>query len=250
MRDLKTSFFTIFFIFLGLFLYTKLSGPIPFFINSLQTTKNSSFQADGTGKATGVPDTALISVGITQNSSTVEDAQTKVNQAAAKIISDIEKLGINEKDIKTADYSVNPEYDYSKGGQTITGYSVQQQLDIKVKPIEKVNNVIDTATTDGANIVNGVSFTFSDDMQNKLETAARLQAVNNAKTKAEGLANAAGIRLGKVIDVSEQNNSVIVPVRNDLTPVMGGAQKVGAPTNITPGQNSVDITVTLSYETF
>lgn len=248
MKELKASFFTILFIFLGLFLYTKFSGPIPFFITSLQTTKNTLFQAQGTGKATAVPDTAMVSVGITQKSSTVEDAQNKVNLASSKIIDDIKKLGIDEKDIKTANYSVNPEYD-NTNGQNIVGYTVEQDLEIKIKPIENANKVVDTATADGANLVNGISFIFSDDLQKKLETSARNQAVANAKSKAQSLANASGITLGKIVDVSEDNQSAPMPLREPM--LSAGAQKVSAPsTNITPGQNTVTITVTLSYETY
>lgn len=247
MKELKTPFFTIFFIFLGLFLYTKLSGPIPFFITSLQTTKDNLFQASGTGKATGIPDTALVSVGVTQKSSTVEDAKNKVNQTAAKIIDDIKKLGIDEKDIKTVNYSINPDYDYLRG-QAITGYTVNQNLEIKVKPIEKVNKVIDTATADGANLVQGASFIFSDEVQKKLEDEARKQAVNNARQKAESLAKTAGIRLGKVIDVTETNQLNPIPLRQAL---IGEDEKVAPPsTDITPGQNTVNATVTLSYETY
>lgn len=247
MKDLKTPFFTILFIFFFLILYTKFFGPIPFSVNSLVTNKQSSFQVTGEGKATAVPDTADVVVGATQQSSTVEDAQNKVNLASQKIINDIKKLGIDEKDIKTDNYSVDPQYDYSKG-QTITGYSVTQQIEVKVKPIGKVNQVVDTATADGANIVQGASFTFSDELEQKLEDSARSMAIANAKDKANSLANAAGIHLGKVIDVSEGNGSNPVPVMNQAL-TMGTAEK-SAPTNITPGQSTVDITVTLSYETY
>lgn len=247
MRDLKIPFFTILFIFLFLFLYIKLSGPIPFFINSLQTTKTSMFQVTGEGKTTAVPDTAMISVGVTQKSQTVQDAQVKTNRLANKIIEDIKKLGIEEKNIKTVNYSVNPDYDYLRG-QRITGYTVSQNLEIKVKPIEKVNKVIDTATLDGANLVQGATFIFSDEMQKNLEDAARKQAVNNAKAKAESLANVAGIRLGRIIDVSESYQPVPMPLRSNVG--LGGAKEEDTSTNITPGQNTVDITVTLSYETY
>ena len=246
MKDLKTPFFTILFIFLFLFLYTKLSGPIPFFINSLQTTKTNMFQVVGEGKATAVPDTAMVSVGVTSKAQAVEDAQAKTNRLASKIIEDIKKLGIEEKNIKTVNYSVNPDYDYSRG-QTITGYTVNQTLEIKVKPIEKVNRVIDTATLDGANLIQGASFVFGDELQKKLEDEARKQAVDNARAKAESLANAAGIRLGKIIDVSESNQAVPILLRGDLA--VGGVKET-PPTNITPGENSVNITVTLSYETY
>jgi uncharacterized protein YggE len=250
MKDLKFPFFTILFIFLGLFIYTKLSGPIPFFINSLQTTKENLFQVEGQGKATAVPDTATINLGVTQKSLTVEEAQDKVNTVTDKLIKDIKKLGVEEKYIKTANYSVNPEYDYTKGSGTITGYSVTQQLEIKVKPISKVNKVTDTATAAGANIVSNVSFTFSDELKAQLEDTARKEAVTIAKRKAQSLAGAAGLRLGKIIDVVE-SQSPNQYLRSSI-PAVGGILKDSSTpeTKITPGENTVEVNVVLSYETY
>src|ERR1035437_1274578 len=87
--------------FIVLFVYTKLAGPIPFFINSVNTTKTDLFSSSGEGKVTAVPDQATINVGVTQTSTTVADAQDKVNKTTAKIIQDIKKLGFLDKDIKT-----------------------------------------------------------------------------------------------------------------------------------------------------
>lgn len=141
MKDLKIPFFTILFIFIVFFLFVKLVGPIPFYVNSLQTTKTTSFQTTGEGKATAVPDSANVVIGVRENSATVQDAQSKVNHVANRIIEDIKKLGIDEKDIKTVNYSVNPEYDYSRD-QRITGYTVNQNLQIHIKPIEKLTRLL------------------------------------------------------------------------------------------------------------
>lgn len=138
MKDLKTPFFTVLFILLGLIFYTKLLGPIPFYVNNIQTTKNSLFHAQGTGKAVAAPDIATVMVGITQDASTVADAQNKVNITMKKIIEDVKKLGIEEKNIKTQNYNVYPKYNYLGGRDKIDGYTVSQDLEIKVKPIEKL----------------------------------------------------------------------------------------------------------------
>lgn len=252
MKDLKIPFFTILFIFLGLFLFTKLSGPIPFFLNNLQTIKSNMFHVQGTGKAVAAPDIASVTIGITQDAITIEEAQTKVNTIMNKIIDDVKKLGVEEKNIKTQNYSVYPKYNYLGRRDKIDGYTVSQSLEIKVKPIEKVNKVIDVSTNDGANIVNGASFIFSDELRNKLEDKARKDAVKDAKTKAESLANAAGLRLGRVIDVSEstQNTYPRPLMEKALAPIGGGATESEPATTITPGENSVDITVDLTYETY
>jgi uncharacterized protein YggE len=240
------------------FLYTKIAGPIPFFVNSIQTTKTDLFSTTGEAEETAVPDEATINVGVTQQALTVSDAQDKANTVADKLINEIKKLGIPEKDIKTVNYTVTPNYSggvpqplIEPGGgsreQKITSYTVDQSLQIKVKPIDKVNRVIDTATANGANLVGGVNFTFSDDLQKSLEKKARENAVKDAKEKAQGLANAAGVRLGKIVNVVEGGNS-FVPLRAAAS--LEKASDQTQPTNVTPGENTLTVTVTLYYETF
>jgi hypothetical protein len=244
--------------FIVLFVYTKLAGPIPFFINSVNTTKTDLFSASGEGKVTAVPDQATIDVGVTQQSATVADAQNQVNKTAAKIIQDVKKLGLSDKDIKTTNYSVSPNYSNEivpmgvpvlpNRQQNITGYTVTQNMEIKVKPIDKANKVVDAATADSANLVGGINFTFSDSLQKSLEQQATQQAVNDAKDKAQNLAGAAGIGLGKIVNVVENSNQ---PSPLMMTAgVAGKTVDQSAPTNVTPGENSLTVDVVIYYETY
>ena len=248
-KDLKTPFFTILFIFLGLFLFTRLFGPLPFSINSITTTKTALFTVQGTGEATAVPDTALLNLGVNKESATVESAQKEVNGIINKITDDLKKLGVEEKNIKTTNYSVNPNYDYTSGSQKSNGYTVSANIEVRVKPIEKANQAIDTATADGATQVGGVTFVVDDDTQKKLEDQARLQAVEKAKEKAQSLANAAGIRLGRIVDVQESNTGYPQPHLRTAGALAKTADTT-PPTDLNPGENKVSVTITLSYETF
>ena len=244
--------------FIVLFVYTKLAGPIPFFINSVNTTKTDLFSSSGEGKVTAVPDQATINAGVTQTSTTVADAQDKVNKTTAKIIQDIKKLGFSDKDIKTNNYSVNPNYSNGivpmgapmmpNGQQNINGYTVTQNLEINIKPIDKANNVVDAATADGANLVGGVNFTFSDGLQKSLSNQATQQAVDDAKNKAQGLAKAAGINLGKIVNVVQNSSGQPMPLMAAGVASKGVDQS--APTNVTPGENSLTVDVVLYYETY
>lgn len=272
-QEFKTPIVTIALIFLGFLLYTKIFGPIPFSVNSITTTKTDLFSADGLGEQIGVPDSADVFVGVTQVSTTVADAQNKANSTVDKIINEVRALGISEKDIKTTNYSVSPDYGSNPriqslergtqegsaqnliypvppvdgGGQQIVGYTVSQNVEVKVKPIDKVNKVIDVATKNGANLVGGVNFTFSDDLQKSLEQKARVIAVKNAKEKAQSLANISGIRLGRVVNVIESSNGFPRPYALSAMEVKTDQSQ---PTNVTPGQNTVSITVTIYYETY
>jgi uncharacterized protein YggE len=257
-EEFKNPLLTIVFIFAALFLYTKFAGPIQFSVNSINTTKTDLFSSTGEGKATAVPDQATVDAGITQQGSTIIEAQNKVNTQTQKIISEIKNLGISDKEIKTTNYSVSPNYTDNgaipmiypipSGGSNITSYTVTQNLEINVKDLNKVNKVIDAATTNGANLVGGANFTFSDELQKKLENQARTDAVKTAKEEAQNLANISGISLGKIVNVVENSNFP------RSVPMMAGAAKLDSSANsqttVTPGENSVIIDVTIYYETF
>lgn len=229
------------------FVTVKLFGPIPFTVTSIVTNKADLFSVTGTGEASGVPDSAQFTVGVTKTGPTVEGTQNQVNQAANKITSELKKMGIADKDIKTTDYNVSPNIDYTSGKQNTTGYSVSVNMQITLKDAAKANQALDTATENGANVVNGVSFILNDEEKIKLEDQARAIAIKNAKEQATKIANQSGIRLGRLINVSV--NPSTGPIMFDkmaASPVgLGG----GAPTELQPGENKVSVTVTLSYET-
>lgn len=247
MTDLKKQLSIIVFIFLALFLYTRIAGPIQFSVNSVQTNKNDLFTTTGEGKAVAIPDIASLSIGITQNATTVSEAQKKINEVSKKITYSVKDIGIEEKYIKTTNYSVYPDYNYTLS-RTITGYKATQNMEIKIKDIQKINQVIDTATSNGANIIGNVNFTFSDQLKAELEEKARKEAIDSAKKKAESLAKVSGIKLRKLINVVESDNPPVRVFTNGL----GGARAIEEAedvTNITPGEGTVSISITLYYET-
>lgn len=247
LAEARKALVIIFAIFLGLFLYTKIAGPIPFSVNSV-TTKQNLFMADGTGEATAVPDTVLISLGVTADGQTARAAQNKVNESAKKIIDGIKSLGIEEKNIKTTGYSVNPSYDFT-GGQQISGYQAAQNIEVRVKPVDKAEQAVDVATKNGANLVGGTTFVLNDDVKDELLDKARKQAIEKAKKKAKSLAEAAGIRLGRIIDVQEFSDQP--PYGYPVEKMVEGGRGGGAnTTQLPPGENKVSVTVTLSYETY
>lgn len=232
--------------FICLFLFIKISGPIPFFVNSVQTTKTDLFHVDGVGKVTAAPDVATVSVGITKSAPTIADAQNQTNTLAQKVIDGIRNLGIDRSNIQTSNYSVSPQYNQN---QSISGYTVSEDLDISVKPIDKINDVIDSATKNGANDLGQVSFGFSDSLKKDLEQKARNMAVQDAKERANSLASAAGIHLGQIVDVVENPTNAPIPVR-PLMMAAGTNGQQSTPTDIQTGENTISTTITLSYQIY
>jgi len=236
--------------FIILFVYTKIAGPIPFTVNNINTLNSIPFEVTGTGKASAAPDKAVINIGVTQTGTTVTEAQAKTNQAATQITNSLKALGVDEKDIKTTNYSVNPNYANLTIGdnQRITGYSVSQNFEVEV-PIDKANAAVDAATAGGANLVGGISFTLDDATEVKLKNEARVEAVNKAKASAKGLANASGIKLGNVINVRETFGGVYpMPIMARETVAMDAKNEAQATTTITPGENNIEVSVVLTYQ--
>lgn len=238
--------FAIFFILL--FVYTKLAGPIPFSINSVTTNKNDTFNVSGEGKVFATPDVALVTVGVLANGTSVKAAQDQINLAINKIADAVKSVGVDAKDIQTTNYSINPNYDYNSGAQRITGYQANTNLAIKVRDINKVNEVIDQATKNGANQVGGVVFEVED--ETKLQNEAREKAVADAKSKAQNAAKIAGFSLGKIVNYNENfggTNPVPMMARNFAE---GSPSDAKLQTNVEPGSSEIIVNVTLSYEIY
>ncbi len=165
------------------------------------------------------------------------------------IIQALKDNGVEAKDITTQNYSVNPNYDYRDGSNKITGYTVNTSLEVKLTDFDKLNQAIDAATQLGANQVGSLTFTLSDKVKAQAETDARKQAVDQAKSKAESLAHAAGIPLGKIINVQENSSPVPAPLYRTMeAKADNGSLPAVPPTQIEPGSTEVKLTVTLSYE--
>ncbi|MFZ5366287.1 MAG: SIMPL domain-containing protein [Patescibacteria group bacterium] len=227
-------------------LYFKFIGPIPVSLTSTITTKTDVFTSTGEGKAVATPDIAKITLGITVNQPQVKLAQDQANKTINKIQEDIKKLGISEKDIKTTRYDLNPTYDWREGKQRITGYEITINLEVKVRDFDKINSVIDTATADGANLVGSLQFSLDDPKLKEVQNKAREEAVKVAKEKAQSLARASGIRLGKILNAQENIISPWEPRPIALEKTVGAEE---TPTQIIPGEQEIRISVTLTYET-
>lgn len=229
------------FFFAALFIYTRLAGPLPFQVNSVTTTKSDTYNVTGEGKVSVVPDIATVTLGISGNGSTVKGVQDQINSVINKVSDDVKNLGVKSEDIQTGGYNINPNYDYTLGSQKINGFAGSTSLTIKVRDLDKVNNVIDTATQNGANQVNGLTFDVAD--RTKAENQAREKAIQDAKSRAQQAAKVAGFQLGRLINYQE-NSSQATPI----VPLRAAADQVKTQTEVQPGSTEITISVTLSYE--
>lgn len=233
-------------IFAGLFIFAKFGPGIPLTVSQITTNKTDLFTVSAEGKATAVPDIAVVNAGFSANGQSVSVIQNQANIVIKKITSDLKNLGIDAKDIQTSNYNIYPNYDYRENTQTINGYNINVSLTVKVRDFNKINNVIDTTTADGANQIGGLSFTV--DNPEKYQAEARREAIAKAKIKAEEIAKESGINLGRLINVSEGYSTPPVPMYTKALDASGRGGG-GEPTQVEPGSSEITVTVTLSYET-
>lgn len=196
----------------------------------------------GSGKVTVIPDMATIRLGVVVERKTAKDAREAAAAAMTKVVDAVRRLGIADKDIATANVSLNPVYDYpTNAAAKIRGYQLNNTITITVRDLDKLSDVLDNGVTAGANSVDGISFDVAD--RAAAEANAREAAVKDAKAKADTLANGLGVRITGVASVSE---SVSTPVW--YSPEYGAvAADRAAETPVLPGSTDVVINVQVSF---
>ncbi|EFG2885921.1 SIMPL domain-containing protein [Escherichia coli] len=160
----------------------------------------------GEGESSIKPDMALLTLTVMQEAATARQAMTANNDIMAKVISAMKEAGVAEADLQTAGLQINPRYDYTDkpdGTQEahLAAYQVTNTIAIRVRDIAKTGEILDKAVTLGVN--QGGSIAFTNDDPSQALTEARKKAVANAMAKAKTLAEAAGVTLGKVVELSE-----------------------------------------------
>lgn len=196
----------------------------------------------GTGESQSRPDLAYVTVGVSTEARTAQEAAQQNAEATAKVVSALRERGIAERDIQTSNYSVQPRYDNRPGSEpTIVGYVVNNMVRATIRKLEQVGAAIDTALSAGANNVQGVSFGLDD--SDAAEDAALRDAVRDARRRAEVLATAAGVRLQGVRRIEEQSDARPMPRMMEARMAMAGAA-----TPISPGELTVRATVSVVFD--
>lgn len=203
-----------------------------------------TISVSGDGKIYAKPDIGQISLGVTNEAKTVAEAQKQSTDAINKIVDFLKGAGVEDKDISTTNYNINPVYDYTKNGQVLRGYQVSQNIQVKIRDLTKSGNIIAGAAENGANVAGGLNFTIDD--PDALKAEAQKQAIDKAEAKAKELASNLGVKLGKLINFSE--SGYIPPIyyaKSAEAMGMGGGST--AP-SIPTGENEITSTVSLTYE--
>jgi len=228
---------------------------------SIEPASFRSFSVSAEGEIVAIPNIAQFTFSvITQGGPNITNLQTQNIEKTNNAVAFVKSQGVEEKDIKTQNFSLDPRYQYYncasnrallEGAEAcpppdIVGYTITQTVQVKVRDFTKVGTIVSGVVEHGANSVSQLSFTI--DNPDMLESEARTSAIQKARGKAEAVAKAGGFRVGRLLSIYESGGPI--PVFNEKTDFgRGGAVPSVAPTpTIEPGSREVKVSVTLQYE--
>lgn len=157
----------------------------------------------GEGVVSAQPDMAVISLGVSHEARTAGEAMERTSQAMNEVLTTLADAGIEARDIQTSSVSLSPRWDHSQRDTRprVVGYVAANGLRVRVRDLDALGGILDNVIGSGANQMNGLSFALGD--PRPAQDAARAAAVQDARAKAEVLAEAAGIELGPIRRISE-----------------------------------------------
>ncbi len=201
----------------------------------------------GEGEVAIAPDMAVLSLAVVSEEKTARAALDANNEAMAGVLAAMAEMGVAERDLQTAGFSITPRYVYPKNSSDnqqprIVGYQVHNGLSVRVRDLSKLGAIIDRSVSLGVN--QGGNITFTNDDPSAVITEARKQAMIDAISRATTLTEAAGIALGKVLSITEQsfNPRPIPMARAEMAMRQADAVPVAT------GENTYRVQVNVTFE--
>ena len=224
---------------------------------SIEPDSYRSFSVSGEGKIVAIPDVAQFSFSvITEGGKDIASLQQENTQKANRAIALLKNSGVEDKDIKTAGYNLQPRYQYfscsvSKNSTAkpcpppeIVGYSISQTVSVKIRNFEKAGEILSGIVQSEVNSVSELSFTIDDETE--IENQARQEAIANAINKAESIAQSGNFNLGKILSINENSSPIFYRAAKSFG--MSASEDATISPDIEPGSQEVIIGVTISYE--
>lgn len=211
----------------------------------VQPISGTRLDISATGEVTRVPDVAIISTGVV---SRAPSATAAIQQNAARmerVRSALRRAGIADKDIQTSSINLNPEYHYDQNRPPrLTGYTASNQLSVRFRDIAETGKILDALVAEGANQISGPSLTI--DKPEEALDEARMRAIANGRARADLYARALGMRVVRLLSVSESGGYPVPPPM----PMYARAEaaSMDAQTKIDPGEQKVQVGVSMSFE--
>lgn len=212
-------------------------------VAAVRTVPGTRLDVSATGEVSRVPDVAIISAGVVTRAASATQAIGDNANRMERVRAALRRAGIAERDIQTSTISLNPEYNYRDNQPPVlTGYTASNQLTIRFRDIRNSGRILDALVAQGANQINGPSLTI--DKPEEALDEARVRAIASGRARAELYARALGMRVVRLLSVSENAGYSVPPPM----PMMRAESAMAADTKIVPGEQQLSATVAMSFE--
>ncbi|MEO7787116.1 MAG: SIMPL domain-containing protein [Sphingomicrobium sp.] len=208
-----------------------------------QPISGTRLDISATGEATRIPDVAVISSGVTTQAATATDALGQNSTRMERVRAALKRAGVADRDIQTASISLQPQYKYVENqAPLLTGYQASNQLSVHYRDIRNSGRILDALVTEGANQINGPNLTI--DKPEAALDEARAKAITTGRARADLYARSLGMRVVRVISVSESGGYEPRPP----VVMLQRSAMAEAKTSIDPGEQALQVSVAMSFE--
>lgn len=212
-------------------------------VGQSDSTNTSTISVSAAGEATAAPDLALVRVAVVEEATTAEAAREGVAADVASMREALRAAGVPDDVVRTTSYTIVPQYDYSQERRELIGYQAVHAFEIEAD-VNSAGPVIDAAVGGGADRVDGVTFTLREETRRDLRAEALREAMTNARSDADVIAQSAGVQITGLHTASTADFGYI-PVEARVERAAGG--DAGAPTVLEPGPVTVSANVQVAY---
>jgi len=203
----------------------------------------AKIQVSATGTTNMAPDMAIVSAGVVTQGKTAREAMFGNATKMTRVFEELEAAGIEKKSITTSQLSLQPKYNYqNRQAPKIEHYEARNTVSAKTYDLDMVGAMLDALVKAGVNNINGVQFSIKDSKSAK--DKAREDAIREAREKAESMAAAAGVKLGKLKSLSESSGNFRPP----SVAYAIESRSAGASTPVSAGEQTISVTVNMSYD--
>ncbi|HUE79168.1 MAG TPA: SIMPL domain-containing protein [Sphingomicrobium sp.] len=210
-----------------------------------QTISGTRLDVSATGEVSRIPDVAIITAGVMTRSQSATGAIAENAARMERVRDALKRAGIPDRDIQTTNLSLNPEYRYQDNQPPqLTGYTASNQVNVRFRDIRNTGRILDALVAEGANQINGPNLTI--DKPEAALDEARTAAIAAGRARAELYARALGMRVVRLLSVSEGSGYSVPPPM----PIMRAEARsaMAADTKIDPGEQQLQATVAMSFE--
>ncbi len=209
----------------------------------VQSIAGTRLDISATGEAARVPDVAIVTAGVVTRATTARAALEQNAARMERVRAALKRAGIADRDIQTSNISLNPEYRYVQDqAPKLTGYTASNQVNVRFRDIARSGDILDALVAEGANSISGPNLTI--DKPDEALDEARAKALGIGRARAEVYARALGMRVVRLLSVSESGGNHPPPPM----PMMMEARAQAVGTKIDPGEQKLSVTLGMVFE--